>query len=184
MQNKSIYSLIAGILGLIGFFFGFLSIGYYGFGYSINGFTFAFAFDGSSFLVLLSLLAAIAGVILLFLKMDLYSAICFFAAAVLVLLFAITYPAGGFGIWWCLIFFAAAGALNLFGDRFPLPAIGVNIPTTDANKVKEKVANVGASFKQSQAQNQGGSQPGAFCTSCGAKIGKDDAFCPSCGAKR
>ncbi|MGI6151760.1 MAG: zinc ribbon domain-containing protein [Christensenellales bacterium] len=182
MPNKNIYSLIAAALGFIGFFFAFLSISAYGFGYSLSGFQTAFMFDGSSLIVFFAFLAVIAGIVLTFMRMDFFSGIAYFAAALLILIFRISMPVGGFGIWWCIIFFIAAGVLIAYGDRLPLPALNVE-------QIREKAA---ASFKNAQqgqdsaegAQTEG-PQPGAsFCTNCGAKLDADVRFCPSCGAKR
>ncbi len=178
LKNKTIYSLIAAALGLIGFFFGFVSVSAYGFGYSFSGFQTAFMFDGASILIFFAFLLAIAGVVLMFLRMDFFSGIAFFATALLILIFRITMPYGGFGIWWCIIFFLAAGVFTAFGDRIPLPVINVD-------QIREKTA---ASFKNAQQQGQSGAegaQPGAsFCVNCGTKLDNDVRFCPNCGARR
>lgn len=178
LQNKSIYSLIAAVLGLIGFFFGFVSVSSYGFGYSFSGFRTAFMFDGTSILIFLAFLLSIAGIVLMFLRMDFFSGIAFFATALLILIFRITMHYGGFGIWWCIIFFLASGVFAVFGDKIPLPVINVE-------QIREKTA---AGFKNAAQQSQGGAegaQPGeSFCTNCGTKLDKDVRFCPNCGARR
>lgn len=185
LQSKHVFSLIAAALGILGFFFGFVSISAYGFGYSISGFQAAFMFDGTSIIIFFAFLLSIAGVVLMFLRMDFFSGIAYFAVALLILIFRITMPYGGFGIWWCVVFFLAAGVFAAFGDKIPLPSINMD-------QIREKTA---AGFRNATQQRQDSpesAQPGtenarpgvSFCTNCGTKLDKDIRFCPNCGARR
>jgi len=182
LQNKTIYSLIAAALALLGFFFSFATFSYFGYGFgSISGFSCAFSFSGATFLAFFALLAGIAGVVLVFMHMDFFSNIAYYAAAALLLIFAIAGSVSGFGLWWSLIFFIAAGSLGMFGSRFPLPAI-------DFGKIKDAAAQMQQKADQQnvQPQDQPQGQPAAnasFCPNCGTKVSADTRFCPNCGAK-
>ena len=183
-KNKTVYSLLAGLIGFIGFFFAFAVAS--GFGYSAGSSGFSTAFDFANFgtvLVFFALLACVAGFVLAFLRMSKIGGICFFAAALFCLFSAFFVGSGsfgmvssGFGTWFSFVFFLAAGAFELFGDAFHLPILPIPGLNADAGHSSY------AARPSRPVSTTGG--PTAFCSNCGAKIDANARFCPICGAKR
>lgn len=194
MQSKNILALLAAVIGLIGFFFQFFEFADMNYLYSVSGFETAFLFSGTSILVFLAFLLLLAAVVLTILRLDFLSGVAFIATALFILIFRITMPTGGFGIWWSVIFLLAAGVLSAFGDRIPLPTISLARPQQSAPSQSAGAAPQyqPTEYQQPQydpslyqdAQNQAESQVAVFyCTNCGTRMDSTMNFCPGCGTR-
>jgi len=169
MQSKNIYSLLAAVFGLIGFFFQFFETG----NQKLSGFETAFLFSGTAILVFFAFLLFLTGVVLTFLRMDFLSGMAYIATALFILIFRITKPTGGAGVWWSAIFFLLSGILSAFGDSLPLPVIRFERPQNAAYRNAPQYQPV-----------QEVPQPGVFyCTNCGTQMDTSMNFCPGCGAR-
>lgn len=190
-KNSTIYSLLAAILAFIGFCFSFISVSAMGFSVSVaSGFSFAFSFMAfPAVLCFIVLLACIATIILILLHKKGPWGIIFYACALLLLISIISIGSvseygvsggSGFGIWWSLIFFIAAGTFYMFGDKFKLPVLPMAKVKENAQKVAESAQKVAHNASVAAAN---ATAPAKYCGECGAKMAADAKFCPNCGKK-
>lgn len=176
-QSKNIISLIAAVLGLIGFFFSFYGYAEYGYSYSVSGFEMTFLFIGTTILLFLAFLLFLTGIVLTLLRYDFLSGMAFIAAGLFVLIFRITMDRGGFGVWWSIIFFVIAGVFAAFGDRIPLPTINFQRPQNSAPGYGQVPPQYPPSYEAAP-------QEGVFyCTNCGTRMDSSMNFCPGCGTR-
>jgi len=181
LKNKTIWSLIAAILGLLSFFFAFMVVS--GWGASMGMIGFGVAFEFANFgcvMVFLALLVCVAGIVLTFLKMSKISMLLYAFGALCCLLSIFTIGAGSYGMagagignWLAMIFLLAAFVLEFL--NLPLPIIP--IPGLNADAGRRAAPRAAAYRPASQAA-------GSFCPNCGAKCAPGVKFCPGCGAKR